>query len=191
MASGNQVPVFVGLLIYLCSWLNKVGRKNFNTVVKMHGTPATLSYSRASRKLDKEWTESLRWKNNAQKVSGGKIRVEEDAMLDSLKFSNSACFPAESCSQTPASPSGCATIFAIAGFSSGSCQGCCCCPIAAMLRWVQSLSSPVPVPLWLLSPSAGSPLPATPPFGSAASGRHGKGMSRATSPLLSFRKSGH
>lgn len=93
MASENQVPVFVGLLIYLRSWLNKVGRKNFNTVVKMHGTPATLSYSRACGELGKEWrklqcTESLKWKN----------RVEEDAMLDSFKFSNLACFPAESCS---------------------------------------------------------------------------------------------
>lgn len=59
MASGNQVPVFVGLLIYLHSQLNKVGRKIFffNTVVKMHGTPATPSYSRASRKLDKECRE--------------------------------------------------------------------------------------------------------------------------------------
>lgn len=67
MASGNQVPVFVGLLIYLCSWLYKVGRKNFNTVVEIHGTAAALSYSRASGQLDREWrelqcTESLSWK---------------------------------------------------------------------------------------------------------------------------------
>lgn len=51
MASGNQVPVFVGLLTYLRSLLNKVERKNFNTAVKMHGTPATLSHSRASGEL--------------------------------------------------------------------------------------------------------------------------------------------
>ena len=68
MASGDQVPVFVGLLIYLRSWLNKVGRKNFNAVVEMHGTAAALSSSRTSGKLDREQrepqrTESLSWKN--------------------------------------------------------------------------------------------------------------------------------
>lgn len=80
MASGKQVPVFVGLLIYLRSWLSKVGRKNFNTVVEMRGTAAALSYSRASRQLEREWrelqcTESLSWKNR-----------EENAKLDSFKF---------------------------------------------------------------------------------------------------------
>lgn len=88
--------MFVGLLVYLCSWLDEVGRKSFNTVVGMDGTPDTLSFSRAFGKLGKAWrklqcTDSLRWKN----------RVEEDAMLDSFKF----CFL---CSKTPASP-GCAT----------------------------------------------------------------------------------
>lgn len=183
MASGSQVPAFVGLLIYLRFWLNKVGRKNFNTVVKMHGTPAALSYSRASGELDKECrklqcTESLRWKN----------RAKEDAMLDSFEFSNLACFPAESCSQTPASSSAGATILAIAGFSSATSQCCCCSLIATVLGWVQSLSSPVPVPLCLLSPSAVSPLRATPPFDRDASGGHGKGMSGATSPILCIRK---
>lgn len=81
MASGNQVPVFVDLLIYLRSWLNKVGRKNFNTVVEMHGTAAALSYSRASRKLGREWrqlqcTESPSWKN----------REEENAKLYSIEI---------------------------------------------------------------------------------------------------------
>ena len=105
--------------------------------------------------------------------------------------SNLACFPAESCSQTPASPSARATILAIAGFSSAASQCCCCSPITAVLRWVQSLSSPAPIPLWLLSPSAASPLRATPPFDRDASGRLGKSVSRATCPILGLRKFSH
>lgn len=42
--------------------------------------------------------------------------------------------------------------------------------------------SSAPVLLWLLLPSAASPLCATPSFDRDASGRHGNGMSRTTSP---------
>lgn len=78
MASGKQVPVLVGLLIYLCSCINKAGRKNFNTVLEMHGTAAALSYPGHPDNLIESGGNV-----SAQKVLAGKIEKRMQSLFPS------------------------------------------------------------------------------------------------------------